>query len=68
MSLALGVLLVGTVPLASIAAEDVPLPARLLAEPFESTGVRVSVSSMGDMAGLATDGELVYMLRGNVPW
>lgn len=50
-------------PASVASANDVPLAARLLAEPFETTGVRVSVSNMGNMAGLATDGVRVYMLR-----
>ncbi|WP_395638286.1 fibronectin type III domain-containing protein [Pseudolysinimonas sp.] len=42
-----------------------PLAARLLAEPYTSTGVRVSVSNMASMAGLATDGTTVYLLNGS---
>lgn len=48
---------------------SVPLAARLLAEPWESTGIRVSISNLGSqMRGLTTDGSTVYALNqsGNV--
>ncbi len=49
-------------PFTATAADPAPLAARLLAEDFSAGGVVVSVSNMGGMAGLATDGVTVYML------
>lgn len=51
--------------LPAYAADPEPLAARLIAEPYTTTGVRVSVSNMGTMAGLATDGSTVYLLNGS---
>jgi len=48
---------------------DVPLAARLLAEPYGSTGVRVNLSGLGgNMRGLANDGTTIYVMNtsGNV--
>jgi hypothetical protein len=47
---------------------DPPLAARLLAEPYESTGVRVEIEGFGNMRGLATDSVSVYALdaSGNI--
>lgn len=65
-SVALGLLastIALTGSLAASAAEEAPPAAQLLAQPFESTGVRVSVSNVGEMLGLATDGTVAYILR-----
>ena len=45
-----------------------PLAARLLAEPYESTGIRVAIEGFGNMRGLATDSVNVYALNasGNI--
>jgi len=51
------------------ASADVPLAARLLAEPYTTTGVRVNFSGLGgNMRGLATDGTTAYVMNtsGNV--
>lgn len=48
---------------------DVPLAARLLAEPYQSTGIRVNISNLGSsMRGLTTDGTTVYAMNtsGNI--
>ncbi len=47
---------------------DVPLAARLLAEPYTSTGVQVTVTNGGNMYGLANDGTTAYIINssGNV--
>ncbi len=49
-------------------ADEVPLAARLLAEPYSSTGVRVTISNLGSMYGLATDGSTAFAINssGNV--
>jgi hypothetical protein len=57
------VALIVMAPLPSSAVDPVPPATQLLAQPFESTGVRVSVSNVGEMLGLATDATLAYVLR-----
>ncbi len=49
-------------------ADDVPLAARLLAEPYTSTGVRVTMTNLSSMYGLATDGTYAYAISnsGNI--
>jgi hypothetical protein len=53
------------VPIAAHAADPAPLAARLLSEPYATTGVRVTVSGMSGMAGLTNDGTTAYMLNGS---
>jgi hypothetical protein len=47
---------------------DVPLAARLLSEPYASTGTRVQITNFNSMRGLANDGTNVYVINssGNV--
>ncbi|MEO5535208.1 MAG: fibronectin type III domain-containing protein [Pseudolysinimonas sp.] len=47
------------------AVDPEPLAARLIAEPYATTGVRVTVSGMSGMAGLTNDGTFAYMLNGS---
>ena len=54
-------LLIGAMPHASHA-DDVPLAGRLLAEPYTSTGVQVTVDALSNMYGLATDGTTAYAI------
>lgn len=46
-------------------ADDVPLAARLLAEPYQTTGVRVTLSNLSHMYGLANDGTHAYAIENN---
>lgn len=55
--------------MATPAKADVPLAARLLAEPYVSTGIRVNIANLGSqMRGLANDGNTVYAMNqsGNI--
>ncbi len=63
-----GVVLLGSWQ-ANVATADVPLAARLLAEPHASTGIRVNVTGLGsNMRGLATNGTTAWLMNtsGNV--
>jgi hypothetical protein len=63
IALALAVGLIAS-PLTAGATDPAPLAARLLAEPFETTGVQVTVSNMGNLAGLASDGTTAFLFNG----
>jgi len=46
-------------------ADEAPLAARLLAEPYDTTGVRVTVTNLNNMYGLANDGTYAYIIDGS---
>ncbi len=58
----------GPTALVRIADEDPPLAARLLEQPYETTGTRVQVTNLPQLRGLANDGVNVYGIdaSGNV--
>ncbi len=63
------VAIAGLFMMAPSATADVPLAARLLAEPFATTGVRVNIANLGSqMRGLTNDGDTVYAMTqsGNI--
>ncbi len=66
-SIALALLLVlGTVATSSPANADAPLAARLLAEPYQTTGIRINLDGLGsNMRGLATDGSTAFVMNGS---
>jgi hypothetical protein len=42
---------------------DAPLAAQLLAQPYDTTGIRVTVTNSGNMYGLATDGTDAWIIN-----